>query len=631
MRKIPVLILFCFILSYNVIGSSFLQDAEVDTNLNHIRDLIKRMVVLRDSSFNESIKFGEKTIALVKESGEPSITALAYKTQGVSYFYQGVFDSALYHYNKAIPEFEKANEKLNVGKVLNNIAIVYRRTNKLELALEKYLEAIKVYESVNYTQGLAGAYSNVGSLYHSVEGYAKAERFYLLALSMLEKLEISYKLARIHMNLGVLYLEQLELDKSLKYLKKAYKLNKKYDTAQQEAIILLNLGQVAFYKQEYDKALNYYHDCEVVREELNDYWGLPKIYVYTAQCLAITGKYKEALVKLQASEEICLEYKLADDLADTYLHKSILFETLKDSEQAFIYYKKGDNLRDSLELSNRSKKLDELEIKHSLNLKEKELDIKNLALSRKNIFLFSLLGFIFLATAFIIFYLRSRTISNKLNTLSLEQKVRLSQMNPHFIFNSLSAIQDFILENKNDEAFTFLSKLTGLIRGVLENSTHDYISVREELDILASYIELQKLRFGDAVSYRFDIDKDIDLDEIRIPPMLAQPIIENSLLHAELRKNPNAEIKICLLNNSENKSIDFSVEDNGVGIMATQNLSNTRKSMATQILKDRVRIYNYYSKNGLSFEVIDLKTLNDDLHGTRVCFSIPIQKHYSAN
>jgi len=631
MRKSLVIFLFSIFISHHVFGYSLFQNTEAVINQDHIRDSIKKMEVLRDSSFTESLKFGDKTLALAIESGDPSLIGLAYKTQGVSYYYQGVYDSALYHYNKAIPEFDKAKQKLNVGKILNNIGIICRRTGKLEMALEKYLEALAIYESENYTKGLAGVYSNVGSVYQSMDRYEQAARFYLLALSILEKFEPGYKLSRIYMNLGVLYLEQMQLDESLGYLEQAYRLNKEYDTPQQEAIILLNLGQIAFYKKEYDKALNYYHDCEAIRVGLNDYWGLPKLYIFLAECLAVKGNYKEAFDKLQASENICVEYSLDYDLANTYNQKSILFEKVKDTDQALLYYKNMYALMDSLEISNRSVKLEELEIKHNLNLQEKELAIKDLALSRKNILLFSLLGFIVLGIAFIIFYLRLRSKSNKFKTLSLKQKVRLSQMNPHFIFNSLSAIQDFILENKNDEAFTYLSKLTGLTRAVLENSTQEYISIREELDILTSYIELQKLRFGRDISYRFDIDSQIDLDEVRIPPMLAQPIIENALIHGDLRNNPDAEIKLRLLKNIETKSIDFSVEDNGIGILATQNLENTHRSLATQILKDRVRIYNYYTKNGLSIEVVDLKTLNENLHGTRVSFSIPLPKHFSDN
>ena len=368
-------------------------------------------------------------------------------------------------------------------------------------------------------------------------------------------------------------------------------------------------------------------ECESIRVKSNEYWGLPKNYRYTAQCLAKLGHFEEALSKLKEAEKVCLKYDLNDDLIKNYQIESGLHEQLNDKGLALEYYKKMTVLADSMDVEIGLDKYNELKVAHNLNLKEKELAIKDLDLSRKNILLIALISLVLLATGFVLYYLRSRSNRNKLLTLSLEQKVRLSQMNPHFLFNSLSVIQDFILDKDHDKAFSYLSKLSGLVRSVLENSTHEYITVREELDILAIYVDLQNLRFDNGIIYRFDIDSEIDLDEIRIPPMLAQPIIENALIHGELRNNPDAEIKICLLKNDENNSIDFTVEDNGVGILEAQKQTSVHKSMATEILRDRVRIYNYYSKSDLSIDVIDLKTLNEKLHGTRVRFSIPLSKN----
>ena len=586
------------------------------------------METLRSSAPTESLEFGKRVIKLARESEDPSLVGLAEKTQGVSYYYQAVYDTALIHYAKAIPEFVKAGQKIDVAKVFNNMAIIYRRTSKSELALENYLKAKKIYEEVGYTKGIASIYLNVGGVYQNLLNYKEAELNYLMALSLFKELEYGPRIAKVNMNLGVLYLEQEQFDIAFKYLNQADILSEEYDVnLRDKGDILLNLGEVAYFKEEFEKSLDYYGRSEQIRIDINDYWGLPKNYLYTAKCLTAMGRYDEALEMLNKSEEICVEYKLRDDLQNCYTQKSIIFEKKKNFEQAFNYFKKQNFITDSLAQENRSKRLEELQLTHFLDLKEKELAIKDLDLSRKNILLLSLIGLFLLATAFVLYYLRSRSYRNKLLTLSLEQKVRLSQMNPHFLFNSLSVIQDFILDKDNDKAFRYLSKLSGLVRGVLENSTHEYITVREELDLLAAYVDLQNLRFDNGITYRFDIDSDIDLDEIKIPPMLAQPIVENALIHGELRNNPDAEIKICLLKNEENNSIDFTVEDNGVGVLKAKKQTGAHKSMATEIVKDRVRIYNYYSKNDLSIEVIDLKTLNDELHGTRVRFSIPLSKN----
>jgi len=629
MRKLFILGLGIFLFSLSLKGSVFFTNSIFIGSDAYIqlRDSIKKMKVLRNSSYLLSADYGKKIIELAKETEDPSLIGQAEKEQGTTYMYQGVFDSALYYYNKAIPEFEKAKKKLDVGKLMNNIAIVYRRTNKAELALEKYTEAKEIYETLDYKKGIASVDFNIGCIYHSFGDYNQTEKYYLLALSLLEELKYNDRLARVNMNLGVLYIDQRELEKARTYLNKAKILDEEYGTPKQKATILLNLGQVAYYENNYAKALAYYKECEQVRLKMDDVWGLPKSYNWIAQCYTAMERFDEALVALQKSENLCVEYQLDDDLLNVFMLKADLFEKINDPVSALSYYKKSTFLQDSLDSGSRKNRLAELEFKHNLSLKEKELAIKDLDLSRKNILLLSLIGFILLATAFVLFYQRTRSYRNKHQILSLEQKVRLSQMNPHFLFNSLTVIQDFILGNDNDKAFRYLSKLSGLVRGVLEHSTHEYISIREELDILTAYVELQNLRFDNGISYRFDIDSEIDLDEVRIPPMLAQPIVENALIHGELRNNPEAEIKICLMKNKENSCIDFTVEDNGIGILETTKQDSPHKSMATKILHDRVRIYNYHSKSDLSIAVMDLKTLNENLHGTRVRFSIPLSKN----
>ena len=270
-------------------------------------------------------------------------------------------------------------------------------------------------------------------------------------------------------------------------------------------------------------------------------------------------------------------------------------------------------------------KFDMDQTKQKMELMTQKAKIKDLELDKKNAWLIAMIVFMILGVIGIVVAFRMNKLRAEYKVMSLDQKVLLSQMNPHFIFNALTSVQSLVLDNETDKAFSYLSKLSGLVRGVLENSTHEYISMREELDILSAYIDLQNLRFENTITYRFDIDAEIDLDEVYIPPMLAQPIIENALVHGELRNNPDATIKICLFKNEENNSIDFTVEDNGIGILNSKKRKGNHKSMATDILKERVKIYNYNSKKNISINVIDLKTLNKDLHGTRVSFSVPNQ------
>jgi sensor histidine kinase YesM len=210
--------------------------------------------------------------------------------------------------------------------------------------------------------------------------------------------------------------------------------------------------------------------------------------------------------------------------------------------------------------------------------------------------------------------------------MDLRQKVLLTQMNPHFLFNSLTAIQSFILDKKNEEANNYLSRLASLVRSILENSREEFVSLRTELETLKDYIGLQKLRFENEINYDFEVDKNIDQDQVLVPPMLAQPFVENALIHGMLRNNPNAQILIKISLNESNDLLQFQIKDNGIGIdAAKKNRQNkNHKSIATSIALDRVKIYNFKSSKKMKFEIIDLNITDPKQNGTQVTYSIPL-------
>ena len=341
MQKFILLSISCFFLSLNLVGNIFSRDS-VSANTefhDQLLDSIKKMKALRSSAPAESLEFGRIVINLARETEEYSLIGLAEKTQGISYYYQSVFDTALIHYRKAILEFKKANQKIDIGKIYNNIAIIYRQTSKSELALENYLEAKNIFEEVGYTKGIASIYMNVGGVYYFIYNYKEAERNFLMALSLFKDLKYGARLAKINMNLGVLYMDQGLYEKAFKYLNQADVLSEEYDVSKREkGNILLNLAEIAYYKKEYKVSLRYHRLSEQILIEINDYWGLPENYLYAAKCLTDMGRYDEALKALAKSEEICFKYKLREDLQMCYAQKAIVFEKMKNFEKAFLFF-----------------------------------------------------------------------------------------------------------------------------------------------------------------------------------------------------------------------------------------------------------------------------------------------------
>ena len=201
-------------------------------------------------------------------------------------------------------------------------------------------------------------------------------------------------------------------------------------------------------------------------------------------------------------------------------------------------------------------------------------------------------------------------------------------MNPHFVFNALNSIQDYIISNQKDLAGDYLGKFADLIRTYLEHSTKSKIALEEEVNILSKYLELEKLRFEDSLEYTIDIRNIKDPETICIPTMLIQPYIENALKHGLFHKKENRKL-IILISKISKDTIQCIVEDNGVGRKRAQEINKRKvtehKSFALKATTERLNLLNYGRENKIGVRVIDLFEAEKST-GTRVVLTIPIIK-----
>lgn len=191
--------------------------------------------------------------------------------------------------------------------------------------------------------------------------------------------------------------------------------------------------------------------------------------------------------------------------------------------------------------------------------------------------------------------------------LELEQQALRLQMNPHFIFNALNSIQHAILTGKQNDAYNSLELFSSLIRGILENSKHKFISLEDEIEILKIYIEIEAKRFSSDFTYEVKIDPDIDTSGIKIPPMLIQPFVENSIWHGLMPKTVG-EKKLVLSFTGTDDNIICKVEDNGIGRDKAALMKSKKQatSLGTALTFNRVaNINNLENKVRYAIEIYD--------------------------
>lgn len=200
-----------------------------------------------------------------------------------------------------------------------------------------------------------------------------------------------------------------------------------------------------------------------------------------------------------------------------------------------------------------------------------------------------------------------------------------AQMNPHFIFNALNSIQDLVLKNNVDSAYTYISKFAQLVRNTLKNSMEDFIEIEEEQNSLELYLLLEKLRFKTNFEYNIDTN---NLGEILIPPMLIQPFIENSILHGLMHKDGFKKITISF---EMDQQLICIITDNGIGRMASHEINkrqrNNHESFAIKSIIKRLEILESLNEGEFNINYIDLYD-NDEPIGTTVILKIPYRKKY---
>ncbi|MEO8769460.1 MAG: histidine kinase [Ferruginibacter sp.] len=208
----------------------------------------------------------------------------------------------------------------------------------------------------------------------------------------------------------------------------------------------------------------------------------------------------------------------------------------------------------------------------------------------------------------------------KLQMSELRMQALRAQMNPHFIFNSLNSIQNYILSNNTIDAAGYLSKFAKLMRRILDQSKHNFLPLGEVMETLKLYVEIEAFRFNNEFSFTFTIQEDDDLLDARIPPMLLQPFVENAILHGLMPKQ--GDKKLIINCKRVNKNVEIIIDDNGIG-RTQHNAKAGHESQGEKLTAGMLESLQQLQNNKASIEIIDKKE-NEIATGTTIKLILPL-------
>ena len=198
---------------------------------------------------------------------------------------------------------------------------------------------------------------------------------------------------------------------------------------------------------------------------------------------------------------------------------------------------------------------------------------------------------------------------NQQHIATMEARSLREQMNPHFIFNAINTLQSIVILKDERYVNQYIGLLSKVLRYTLDLNFKEEIRLKDEIDYLNAYVAFQKIRLEDQLDYKIMVHPNIPVEEVKLPPMLIQPIIENAILHGLTPKLIGRKLRVII--KKRDADVSIVVLDNGIGRAASQKINRkyrkTHKSYATQILRERINIHNYFKRHEMEFKLTDLK------------------------
>jgi tetratricopeptide (TPR) repeat protein len=538
-------------------------------------------------------------------SNDNKTVAETYVGMANDYYNQGNYPKSEEYLIKARNIYQNLNDKKNLESVTRRLAQSQEKQNKISPAINNYSRAAEI----SYSKESRSINSNDVTRLSSPSQEAKAE-------AIQSNIDISKKenekadLAASYSQLADVNIQQNDIPKAEENLKSAYTLSKKQLEPQQALEINQKLTNFYVDNKDFDKAID--AKKKVLKEDFvkDDSQKKVEQIQELADIYIKKNDPKSAIEALKNAYGIALEKGHTLEAQKSVKRLDSLYSVSENTDASVKLYR--DFLGKLPELVSKDRSLVDNKIledtEQRISQLEKERELKDELIRKKNVFNYSLIGAVILLLGlmgFIFWTLRKVQIKNK--KIALQSLRR--EMNPHFIFNSLNSVNQFIATNNELEANQYLTKFSKLMRGVMENSAEDFIPFHQELDLLQNYLALEKTRFADKFDYEIDVDENLNLQTLQIPGMLVQPFLENAIWHGLRYRKDKGLLKLNF--EKRNQHIKITIEDNGIGIEESKKLKTqhqkAREGRGMKNTLERIGLLNDLYKQDIRCKVEDKK------------------------
>ncbi|MGB1232275.1 MAG: tetratricopeptide repeat-containing sensor histidine kinase [Winogradskyella sp.] len=612
-------------------------DAITTSRISKKNNRTKRFISMIDSADSYLKKDAERSIKFIGDALNVNTTtsqsAEAHELLGDVYMYWKQYDLAISAYKTSI-------QNVNVASATLKLAKAYYNNNELKMSITTY-NSINNKDLSNYEKAMLQ--EGKGDAYLKAKKPLEAITAYQDGLAVAEQHLIAPKITDLNSKIAQAYSEQGKKKKAKSYfsnsLNLAEKENKKRVVEAQIKVAEFNNinadyeSEIALRKQAI-KGIKAIETDSVIKNESSI--TLQKQNYKLGNAYLLQNDSKNAITYLEESikvadikEDLVVKKDATRRLSEVYfstgetekgIEKINEYKTVVDKLYAQKEQELSQAARFSKNIAEKQNRITSLESDRALSQSKYELTKERN--KSQQVIIYSLIGgvLLLLVLGYLMFkYIRQQKLANNLLAL----KSLRSQMNPHFIFNALNSVNSFIATNDERTANKYLSDFSQLMRSVLENSEQDFISLNKEIELLELYTKLEHFRFQDKFNYTITVDKTIDVDGFKIPPMLLQPYIENAVWHGLRYKTEKGQLNITIKPKAKDE-ITITITDDGIGRERSKSLKTAHQkkqnSKGMNNIKKRVSILNDMYKDSVDVVITNFKTTADV--GTKVVVTL---------
>jgi sensor histidine kinase YesM len=573
----------------------------------------------------------------------------------VTAFAQSKFDDAMFYAQKLNALAHKSNQKEKIVESISWMYIIHLLSGNFEKALLYIQQVYELAVKEGNKPLLSKAIHAMARLYQLIEDYQTSLNYYR-QLYQLYKGDEEIRKQKVKTGADIWFkmefaevFSQLGQFDSAWYYYGLFKPSKEKDVYQR--VYLISTGECLFLQKNYMQALQNFRRGLEMHLERNDRNEIMRSFLDIAKTYLALGNNREALEYGRKGLIMALHTRAKHFIRDGYQVLSTVYDNFHQADSANFYFRKYVTMKDSVLNDQAKGKLAAYNYEQKIALVNKEKEIHQAALESeaiiKRVLVISILVLFILGVFIIRFIMLKRRNEKQQMAHEMEMqkhenerdKVYLlqqaselkmqalqAQMNPHFIFNSLNAINRFILQNNKFQASEYLTKFSQLTRLILQNSQASLIPLENELEALKHYFELETLRFDHHFDYSIVVDPAIDVSMTRVPPLLIQPYAENAIWHGLMHKQEKGHLSVMVL--EAEGMLCCKIIDNGIGRKRAAELKSktatAHKSLGTHITANRISMLQ--EKEEAKGQVIfhDLVLPDGSAGGTEVTLKIPL-------